>query len=153
MAEDPKDPSRAKKTTSITHPKPTPGSPQTARPVRARKAGRSVPAFTGTRQFRAVEHAIRRSFARNVHRLRGHRQLTQQSLAERAGLVTRHLQKIEAGEVNATLNTIGRVAFGLDVEVPELFLSDGVAVSPAPAGPAARRRHRAPKPRRRRRRR
>jgi DNA-binding XRE family transcriptional regulator len=151
MAEDPKDPSRAKKATSITPPAPNPGSQPPARPARGRSTGRSVPAFTGTRQFRAVEHAIRRSFARNVHRLRGRRQLTQQSLAERAGLVTRHIQKIEAGEVNATLNTIGRVAFGLEVEVPELFVTDDVASSRAPAALAARRRHPAPKPRRRRR--
>lgn len=47
--------------------------------------------------------------------------MTQDQLAERAGLATRHLQKLEAGTVNATFKTMAALAAGLGVDVGELF--------------------------------
>ena len=49
----------------------------------------------------------------NVRVLRERRGLTQDHLAYVAGLATRHLQKIEAGQVNVTLRTIARLAAAL----------------------------------------
>ena len=56
-----------------------------------------------------------------MRRLRIARGLTQEAAAERAGLVTRHLQKTEAAEVNVTLHTLVRLALALNVEVVALF--------------------------------
>jgi transcriptional regulator with XRE-family HTH domain len=56
--------------------------------------------------------------------VRAHREsqgLTQEQLAYRAGLATRHLQKIEAGKVNLTLRTIDRLCTALAVDAPNLF--------------------------------
>jgi transcriptional regulator with XRE-family HTH domain len=74
------------------------------------------------------EHAqrIRRRVAAQVRRLRAARGLTQEAAAERARLATRHLQKIEAAEVNVTLDTLVRVAEAFDVDVRAL-LDDGNA--------------------------
>ncbi len=64
---------------------------------------------------------IRRRLAAQVRRLRAARGLTQEAAAAGAGLAARHFQKIEAAEVNATLDTLVRVATALDVDVSELF--------------------------------
>ncbi|MGJ4880283.1 helix-turn-helix domain-containing protein [Bradyrhizobium sp. HKCCYLRH1065] len=53
----------------------------------------------------------------NVRALRERRSLTQDYLAFTAGLATRHLQKIEAGQVNLTLRTMARLAKALNVDV------------------------------------
>jgi len=37
------------------------------------------------------------------------------------GLVTRHLQKLEAGEVNVTLRTLVRISVALGVDLKDLF--------------------------------
>ncbi len=52
----------------------------------------------------------------NLHRFREKQGLTQEHLAHAAGLATRHLQKIEAGQVNVTLRTLGRLGSALNVE-------------------------------------
>jgi transcriptional regulator with XRE-family HTH domain len=51
----------------------------------------------------------------NLRRFREKRGLTQEQLAHAAGLATRHLQKIEAGQVNLTLRTLVRLGSALDV--------------------------------------
>ncbi|HEY3315291.1 MAG TPA: helix-turn-helix transcriptional regulator [Bacillota bacterium] len=63
----------------------------------------------------------RRLLALNVRRIRLLRGFTQEAAAARAGIAVRHYQKIEAGEVNVTLDTLARVAQGLGTEVVELF--------------------------------
>lgn len=47
--------------------------------------------------------------------------LTQEDVADAAGLAIRHYQKLEAGEVNVTLRTLVRVAEVLRVQVNELL--------------------------------
>lgn len=64
---------------------------------------------------------LRQRVALNVRRLRVAADLTQDQLAERAGLATRHLQKLEAGTVNATFKTVAALAEGLRVDAAELF--------------------------------
>ena len=61
-----------------------------------------------------------------VRTLRKARELSQEALAERAGIGTRHLQKVEAGEVNLTLLTLSRLANALSVE-PAILLTGGWA--------------------------
>jgi len=68
-----------------------------------------------------VFHELRRRVGKNLCRLRAARGLTQLALAEAAGLHWRHLQKIEAGESNATLVTMARLADGLRVDALELM--------------------------------
>ncbi len=64
---------------------------------------------------------IRQRVAGQVRRLRLLHGLTQEAVAARAGLAPRHYQKIEAAEVNLTLETIVKVADALAVDVRELF--------------------------------
>lgn len=62
-----------------------------------------------------------RRLAVNVRRLRTAASLTVKQAAERAEMHWRHWQKIEAGQNNATLSTIVRVAAALHVTPAELF--------------------------------
>lgn len=56
----------------------------------------------------------------NVRRLRARAGLTQEALAERAGVTPRAVQRIEEG-VDVRLTTLARVAGGLGVEPRELL--------------------------------
>ena len=47
--------------------------------------------------------------------------LTQEDFAERANLDVRHVQKIEAGDVNLTLRTLSVVAKALRLSMRDLF--------------------------------
>jgi len=47
--------------------------------------------------------------------------MTQEALAEKIGVPSRYLQKVERGEVNVTVATLLKFAHALDVEVPELM--------------------------------
>lgn len=71
----------------------------------------------------AVRSTIRSRFGANLRKLRTGKGLTQEELASKAGLAARHLQKLEAGSVNATLDTLDRLSGALDVS-PELFLRE-----------------------------
>jgi transcriptional regulator with XRE-family HTH domain len=58
----------------------------------------------------------------NVARLRAARGLTVAEVSKRSGLHRRHLQKIEAGELNATMSTISKLARTFEV-TPETLLA------------------------------
>lgn len=47
--------------------------------------------------------------------------LTQEELADRAGLNPRHVQKLEAGELNVTIGTLASLALALDVTITDLL--------------------------------
>lgn len=47
--------------------------------------------------------------------------LTQEEAAAKAGMVARHLQKVEAGEVNVTVQTLFKLAQAYGVKVSDLF--------------------------------
>jgi len=76
----------------------------------------------------SIERARKRVGA-NVRRLRVRAQLTQEALAGQVGLGWRHIQKIEAGEVNVTLATISRLASALSVD-PAVLLMDAATEAP-----------------------
>jgi transcriptional regulator with XRE-family HTH domain len=76
----------------------------------------------------AVENGLRRALALNVRRVREASGLSLHTAAERAELHWRHWQKIEAGEANATINTVAKIAAALDVDPLDLL-------SPPPSKP------------------
>ena len=47
--------------------------------------------------------------------------LTQEGLAAQAGMAVRHVQKIEAGEVNVTIRTLAKIAQALGLNISDLF--------------------------------
>lgn len=69
--------------------------------------------------------AAARSLGQRIRALRRERGLSQEVLAERAGLDWKHLQVIEAGRTNTTLASLVGVARGLGVSLAELFQGVG----------------------------
>lgn len=69
---------------------------------------------------------LKRRVGSVVRTLRKARELSQEALAERAGIGTRHLQKIEAGDSNLTILTLSKLANALTVE-PAILLTGGLA--------------------------
>lgn len=83
-------------------------------------------------------------FAINVMRIRQERGLTQQQLAERAGLKQPRIAEIERSDANPTLLTISRIAHALGVTPDRLLVdkdqnpaaADAPDTTPASAAPA-----------------
>jgi len=59
--------------------------------------------------------------AANVRRLRHERQLTQEGLAERAGISSRYVGAVERGDVSASVTILGQIAAALSVEPGDLL--------------------------------
>jgi transcriptional regulator with XRE-family HTH domain len=68
-----------------------------------------------------VRHNISKLFGRRVRELRKNRNLSQERLAEKAGLDRSFMSGIERGVENPTLYTIQAVAEGLGLTVGELM--------------------------------
>lgn len=58
----------------------------------------------------------------NLRRIRHGKKLTQEELAHRTGLSTRHIGAIERAEMSATLTVLGQISEALDVD-PREFLA------------------------------
>ena len=69
----------------------------------------------------AVATELRGAFGRRVRELREGLELSQEALAERAGLHRNYIGGIERGERNVGLINVGRLAAALEVSVAELF--------------------------------
>jgi transcriptional regulator with XRE-family HTH domain len=63
----------------------------------------------------------RTQFGKNTASLRARRKLTQEKLAEKAGLSVRYLQSVEAGEYFPSLPTLARLKSVLRCDWRELF--------------------------------
>ena len=63
---------------------------------------------------------LKEVMAKNLRRARHDRKLTQEELAESAGLSARYLGAIERGDVSASVTVLGRIADALGVEPSEL---------------------------------
>ena len=66
--------------------------------------------------------SVRRRVAVRIRLLRLCRGLSQEALAQKSGLSTRHLQKLEASEVNVTIESLSKLANGLQVDISQLFV-------------------------------
>lgn len=72
-----------------------------------------------------VTDEIRSQLGHRVRELRLAYRVTQEQLAERAGLSYKFIGEIERGKANPTVDTLSRLAKALRVEVHELLLSPG----------------------------
>lgn len=59
--------------------------------------------------------------AANLRRLRHERGLTQEDLAERAGISSRYIGAVERADVSASVTILGQIAGALSVEPSELL--------------------------------
>lgn len=64
-----------------------------------------------------------RAFGLRLRELRRARDLTQEKLAEKAGLHWKFISLIETGKSDVTLTTISRLAHALDMNIPDFFLA------------------------------
>ena len=65
---------------------------------------------------------LKEIMAMNLRRKRHDQQMTQEELAKRAGLSTRHVGAIERGDVSASVTVLGQIAEALGVEPGDLLL-------------------------------
>ena len=54
--------------------------------------------------------------------MRACRGLSQEALAQKSGLYVRHLQKLEAGQVNVTIESLSKLSKALEVDISQLFV-------------------------------
>jgi transcriptional regulator with XRE-family HTH domain len=66
---------------------------------------------------------LHRRFGDHVRRMRNSRSLTQEALAERSDLSVDAIRRIERGAFSPSLDTLGKLALGLDVSLKTLFHS------------------------------
>jgi len=59
--------------------------------------------------------------ARNLRQIRHDKKLTQEELADRAGLSMRYVGAIERGDVSASVTVLGQIADALEIEPGELL--------------------------------
>ncbi|MGE7020842.1 helix-turn-helix domain-containing protein [Solibacillus cecembensis] len=57
----------------------------------------------------------------NIREIRKRKKLTQEELAEKCGLQTSYLAGVERGDRNITLQTLEKIALGLEINAKELF--------------------------------
>ena len=68
-----------------------------------------------------MKHEILVSFGRKVQMRRKELKLSQEQLAEEAGLYRTYIGMIERAEKNVTLVNIEKIAKALKISIPELF--------------------------------
>ncbi|HXQ05412.1 MAG TPA: helix-turn-helix transcriptional regulator [Bradyrhizobium sp.] len=64
---------------------------------------------------------LKEIMAMNLRRKRHDQHMTQEELAERAGLSTRYVGAIERGDVSASVTVLGQIAEALGVEPGDLL--------------------------------
>lgn len=77
-----------------------------------------------------VRDARRRDFGGRLRELRYERGLSQEELADVAGVHRNYVGSVERGERNIGLDNIHALATALDVDVSELFCPMGLARKP-----------------------
>lgn len=75
-----------------------------------------------TKKMEKMARDLRLCIGQNVARLRMKHGLSRVELGVRTGLHWRHVQRIEAGEVNVTLSTLARLGAALNVEPTALMV-------------------------------
>ena len=61
------------------------------------------------------------AIGRNLRAIRKRKGLSQEQIAERAGLHAKHVQRLEAGAKNTTVASIAALAAALEVRITRLF--------------------------------
>ena len=69
----------------------------------------------------ALGITLRRKFGENIRQLRLSRGLTQESLAEKSDLSVDAVRRIEWGTISPSLDTLSKLASGLDISLRTLF--------------------------------
>lgn len=64
---------------------------------------------------------LKEIMARNLRQIRHDKKLTQEELADRAGLSMRYVGAIERGDVSASVSVLGQIADALEIEPGELL--------------------------------
>lgn len=72
---------------------------------------------------RQTWHMIKSAFGTQIKALRAQKGMTQEELSQRSGLAIRFLQDVEAGNKQASITTVFKLADGLGIK-PEQLLSD-----------------------------
>jgi len=67
------------------------------------------------------DSSLRRTLAQTLRKLRAERGLSQEELADAAGLHRTFVGAVERGERNISLDNIGKIATALDVPASVLF--------------------------------
>lgn len=75
-----------------------------------------------------MSEALLKSLSARVRALRLHRRLSQEDLADSAGIHRTYLSSLERGRRNATVVTLAKVAKALGVHVVDLLSSDRPAM-------------------------
>jgi transcriptional regulator with XRE-family HTH domain len=70
---------------------------------------------------RGDPHAARRILARNLRRLRQAKNLSQEALADAAGLRQALISELESGKIDVRLDTLQRLVTALGVRMADLF--------------------------------
>jgi len=68
-------------------------------------------------------------FGRNVQAIRLSKGLTQEHLAEEAGISQVQVARIESGKLNTSISTVSALASALDVKEGELFEREGIWIN------------------------
>lgn len=68
---------------------------------------------------------LKEIMATNLRRIRHDKKLTQEELADRAGLSMRYIGAIERGAVSASVTVLGQIADALGVEPGDLLQRPG----------------------------
>lgn len=68
---------------------------------------------------------LKEVMAINLRRMRHDRDMTQEDLADRAGLSARYIGAIERADVSASVTVLGQIAEALGVEAGELLKPSG----------------------------
>lgn len=79
---------------------------------------------------------VRRNVGLRIVELRRAKKITQEKLAERISMDTRDLRRIEAGQVNVTIDTMVKIAGALEVRTAELFQATSAKPDRRPGRPA-----------------
>lgn len=81
------------------------------------------------RDYYLVPENLHALLGQNIRRLRKRESMTQEQLAEKAGIDQKQLSKIESGRVQAKLSTYLRIANVLGVSIDH-FLADALLIEP-----------------------
>ncbi len=63
-------------------------------------------------------------FIKNMKKYRTEKKLSQEDLADKAGLHRTYISSVERGQRNVSLKNIGKIAKALEIEVYKLFMEE-----------------------------